>query len=179
MFTRTKLVAAGSAAIGSLTLLVLAPSAHTGGNTPDCFGKQATIVRGDGDDTINGTDGNDVIVAGDGQNNIKGRRGNDKICGGGDGDDIFGGRGNDKMNSGGSIDFIAGKQGDDLHIAGGNDDQIDAVQDATNGDQDRAIGKKGADFIDTLDGEDNDTTVGGGGMDECPSDAGDTVDCEF
>ncbi len=170
----------GAVAVAAATLLVLAvPSAQTGGS-PKCFGKPATIVRGGGDDNIKGTNANDVIVAGNGENDIDGKGGNDRICGGNDGDDIFGGKGNDKMASGGNIDFIAGREGNDLHIAGGGDDQIDAVQDATDDDEDRAIGKKGDDFIDTNDGEDNDTTVGGkGNNDECPADAGDDVDCEI
>jgi hypothetical protein len=54
------------------------------------------------------------------------------------------------------------------------------VQDALDGDEDRAIGKKGSDFIEVADGEPNDTAVGGAGNnDECPNDAGDDVDCEI
>lgn len=169
-----------AAVVAAGALLVLAvPTAQTGGS-PKCFGKPATIVRGGGDDNIKGTNGNDVIIAGNGENDVNGRDGNDKICGGRDGDDIFGGKGNDKMASGGGIDFIGGRQGDDLHIAGGGDDQIDAVQDSLDTDEDRAIGKKGSDFISVDDGEGNDTAIGGrGNNDECPADVGDTVDCEI
>jgi hypothetical protein len=85
------------------------------------------------------------------------------------------------MGGGGSIDFVAGKRGDDVHLGGGGDDQIDAVQDSLASDEDIARGKKGDDYVDTLDGEDNDVNSGGGGAaDECPSDAGDDVTgCEI
>jgi Ca2+-binding RTX toxin-like protein len=160
---------------------VIGVQAAQTGSPPICFGKPATIVGNSGDNDIKGTNGADVIVAGGGENDIKGRDGNDRICGGPDGDDVFGGKGNDKMDSGGQIDFVAGNQGDDLHIAGGGADQIDAVQDSLASDDDVARGKLGRDFIDVMDGEDNDTASGGDGAnDECLSDAGDTVvDCEF
>ena len=154
-------------------LLLMVPSAETG-STPKCLGKPATIVRGGGDDNINGTNGRDVIVAGNGENDIDGRRGNDLICGGNDGDDIFGDQGNDRMASGGSIDFIAGNKGDDVHIAGGGADQVDAVQKSADNDEDVVRGKNGDDFLDVMDGENNDRVAGGdGNNDECPADPGD------
>jgi hypothetical protein len=177
---RPTTVLVGVALLAAAYLAVAVPAAQTGAPA-ECFGKPVTISGNAGDNNIKGTSGPDVIDAKNGENDVNGRGGNDRICGGKDGDDIFGGKGNDKMNSGGSIDFVAGNQGNDLHKAGGGDDQIDAVQDATNKDKDVAKGDLGGDFIDVQDGENNDTVDGGGGgMDECPADAGDTLtNCEF
>jgi hypothetical protein len=173
-------IAASAAIIVGAYLALAVPAAKTGGRA-ECFGKPVTISGNAGDNTIKGTNGPDVIDAKNGENNVKGRGGNDRICGGKNGDDIFGGKGNDKMNSGGSIDFVAGNEGDDLHKAGGGDDQVDAVQDSLNSDEDRVQGNLGGDYLDVQDGEDNDKVNGGSGAtDECPADAGDTVtNCEF
>jgi len=167
----------GLAALGA-GLLISVPAAETGSQ---CFGKPATIVRGGGDDNINGTNDRDVIVAGNGENDINGRGGDDLICGGSDGDDIFGNKGDDKMGSGGGIDFIAGNQGDDIALGGGGGDQIDAVQDSLATDDDVVRGKKGSDFLDVFDGEGNDSVSGGeGAADDCPADPGDSksASCE-
>src|ERR671925_1158077 len=59
-----------------------------------CFGKQATIVGTEGDDSINGTKKGDVIVGIGGRDVIHGLGGADRICGG-DGrlSELFGGKG--------------------------------------------------------------------------------------
>ncbi|HSF02607.1 MAG TPA: hypothetical protein VLA62_06335, partial [Solirubrobacterales bacterium] len=46
-----------------------------------CFGKPATIVRGSGNDTIQGTAGSDVIVAGGGNDTVAAGNGVDYVCG--------------------------------------------------------------------------------------------------
>lgn len=160
-------------------LLAGVPAAQTG-SPPSCFGKPATIVAGNGDSNIQGTNNPDVIVAGNGENDIDGKRGGDLICGGKDGDDVFGNRGDDKMKSGGGIDFIAGNKGDDLSLGGGGADQLDAVQDSLPGDEDVAKGQEGDDYVDAMDLEGNDVISGGqGSNDQCPHDSGDDVsDCE-
>ena len=43
-----------------IALVIAVPTAQTGA-PPKCFGKVATILGDNGDDDINGTNGNDVI----------------------------------------------------------------------------------------------------------------------
>ena len=147
-----------------------------------CFGKPATIVKGNGDDNIKGTNGNDVIIAGDGENDVERqrrqrqdlrRRGRRRHL-----------RRHGQRQDGERqrrIDFIGGRQGNDLHVGGGGDDQIDAVQDAIEhrrGPRDRQEGLRTSSTSTTA----RATTwpsAGGGNFDECPADAGDDVDCEI
>ena len=70
-----------------------------------CFGERATIVRGDGDNTIVGTSRTDVIVAGGG---------NDRVFAGGGDDFICGNRGNDRIHGGTGSDTIGGDRGADV-----------------------------------------------------------------
>src|SRR5687767_376374 len=99
-------------AFGALVLtagaaaLTLMPAQAGGG--PKCDGKPATIVRGDGDNDIVGTNGNDVIVAGGGDDDVEGGLGNDRICGNGDNDNLDGDSGDDTLLSGGGRDFADG-----------------------------------------------------------------------
>lgn len=99
------------------------PSPGTGGGAT-CKGKAATIVGTEGDDTLNGTDGNDVIVALGGDDDVKGRGGNDVICGKGGNDDLRGNGGNDKVKGGGGNDDVKGGGGNDDLGGGAGKDNI-------------------------------------------------------
>lgn len=71
-----------------------------------CLGLRATIIGTGGNDTIHGTDGNDVIVAGDGNDTVYGLAGNDVICGGDGNDALYGGPGADvygRLRPGGGV----------------------------------------------------------------------------
>jgi Ca2+-binding RTX toxin-like protein len=91
------------------------------------FQGQATLDGGDGDDmlyggdsnnTINGNAGNDTIVGGNSPNVIDGGDGNDTITGGNAGDTIWGGSGDDRIFGLDGIDKIFGGLGADT-IDGG------------------------------------------------------------
>ncbi|HEX2196083.1 MAG TPA: hypothetical protein VHJ76_04075 [Actinomycetota bacterium] len=82
-----------------------------------CFGKVATIVGTDRDNTIKGTPRQDVIWAGLGDDTVYGRGGNDLICGGsGEDRGLYGNKGNDKIDAGTSTraTLVYGGKGDDL-----------------------------------------------------------------
>ena len=88
-------------------------AAHAAAETPSCFGREATIVGTNNDDTLRGTDAADVIVGGDGHDEIHGLGGSDLICGGSGSDSIFGGDDDDRLRG--------NNVGDDLHGGEGND----------------------------------------------------------
>jgi Ca2+-binding RTX toxin-like protein len=88
----------------------------------------ATIKGTPGNDTLNGTDGADVIAgfAGDdtinalnGRDLVFGGPGNDTILGGNGWDLIFGGAGNDTINGENGPDLLRGRSGDDT-VDGGD-----------------------------------------------------------
>jgi predicted extracellular nuclease len=110
--------------------------------TATCNGLPATIIGTAGDDTINATNGNDVIVALGGNDIVNGGNGNDVICGGagndtingGNGDDTLignigndtldGGNGNDTLDGGAGLDTLKGGNGDDVLNGGSENDSL-------------------------------------------------------
>lgn len=112
-----------------------------------------TIDGGEGDDTIFGEGGNDSLIGGIGQDSIDGGTGNDTISGGegddtidgGDGRDrIAGGEGDDSISGGADVDYIYGGEGNDTLSGGTGNDII--------------YGGTGEDSI--LGGDGNDTIYG-------------------
>ncbi len=80
------------------------------------------IVRGSGNDTINGTSGNDVIVDSGGNNKIDGKGGNDIICSGSGNDTLVGGDGDDiVIDTGGNNTVDGGNGNDQISTRNGND----------------------------------------------------------
>jgi Ca2+-binding RTX toxin-like protein len=148
-----------------------------------------TITGTNGNDTLNGTNGadvicglggNDTIDGGNGTDTIYGGTGNDAISGGNGGDTIYAGDGNDTTGGEtllGSLlsfdngnDTINGGPGDDnLDGQNGNDNLSD-----TSG-TDTVSGNTGTDNINVQDGTGGDTANGGLGNDTCTTDAGDTT----
>jgi Ca2+-binding RTX toxin-like protein len=91
------------------------PSANAA--KPRCFGRKATIVGTRGDNTLNGTNGRDIIVGKRGNDTIDARGGRDFICAGRGGFDVvFARNGNDR---------IAGERGFDVIFPGAGNDFVD------------------------------------------------------
>jgi Ca2+-binding RTX toxin-like protein len=117
---------------------------------PQCFGKPATIVGTNGNNTLNGTPQKDVIVAKGGNDTIQSKSNDDRVCLG-DGNDFAGtSRGFDKIDGGNGKDEIHG---------GGKAGQPDP------GDGDLILGGDGDDFLDGTRGELDDRIQGGQGDD--------------
>jgi Ca2+-binding RTX toxin-like protein len=144
------------------------------GQNPRCFGEVATIVRNNDPNTINGTNGRDVIVSRGGGDTINAEAGNDLICSGEGNDRVEGDEGRDKINGGADSDtFDGGLEGGDgpdkILGAGGNDEissQFAGISFLGNPDEDGnlLVGGTGAD---TLTGErGKDEIKGGAGDDE-------------
>ncbi|MDG4544483.1 MAG: Ig-like domain-containing protein, partial [Rickettsiales bacterium] len=131
-----------------------------------------TIFGTNGDDTINGTIGKDVIYAGDGDDVINSQGGSDLIFAGGGEDTvdagagvdfIVAGVGNDTVYGSYGADFIWGNEGDDTLYGGGGNDTINGGED-----NDTIYG-----------GADSDAIEGGTGIDTASyqySDAGVNID---
>ena len=137
------------------------------GPPPACGGVAATLVGSDGDNTITGTAGNDVIVAGAGADTINGLAGNDRICGGAGADDVTTGDGDDFVLAGPDADILRGQLGNDTLVGNAGGGDTDDVGDTL-------LGGAGNDFLDGWVGDD--LMVGNVGNDQLRGEAGvDTV----
>jgi RTX calcium-binding nonapeptide repeat (4 copies) len=115
-----------------------------------------TIVGTSGPDLLVGTAGADVICGGEGDDTITGGDGADRILGGPGDDELRGSEGSDVLNGGAGHDFLGGGAGDDtIYGIFGND---------------RESGRAGNDFLGG--GEGNDTQDGGEGRDTCDQGGG-------
>jgi Ca2+-binding RTX toxin-like protein len=128
-----------------------------------------TMLGTKGGDTINGTNGTDVICSFGGDDHINGGNGDDTIYGGSGNDTIDGGNGADTIHAGdGGSTLIGGNGNDTIYGGSGNDtiygDNGDDVIRAGDG-NDTVYGGNGNDTIDA--GAGNDVVDGGNGNDTC------------
>ena len=153
MFERLQLV-------GGISTNVINASAFTS------IGVSTFEAGGGGDDTIIGTNSNDVLTGGPGRDSLSGLGGNDFLFGGAGRDTLLAGDGDDRaFGQGASFDSVSGGNGNDTVKGGVGDDIVNG--DAGN-DQ-----VEGEDGIDTLHGNDGADTVDGGlGNDSIFGDAG-------
>ncbi len=89
------------------------------GKTIDGMGGNDTITGTQFDDVITGGMGNDTITGLGGNDVLTGNKGNDTISGGEGNDIITGGEGNDTLSGEGGNDFVDGGLGDDT-LSGGS-----------------------------------------------------------
>ncbi len=134
------------------------------------------IMGLEGADHINGHGGNDCILGGAGADKINGNAGDDAIFGGDGADSINGNEGNDVIFGEGGADTIHGNNGNDFIVGGlaadtifgeNGDDQLfgnEAADTLRGGNGDDLL--EGGDAPDTLRGENgNDILIGGAGID--------------
>jgi Ca2+-binding RTX toxin-like protein len=142
-----------------------------------------------------GTQGDDVIVGTDTSNTIFSLNGNDVVCSLGGSDTIFGGDGSDEISAGAGSDTVFGSSGDDIIEAEDGDDNVfgesgnDTInggngkdnlfagdgQDVLDGGADKDVLEGGL-GVDTLaGGSENDTVLGGPGNDALDGGAGTDV----
>lgn len=102
------------------------PGSISGGDGNDVIegGNGDDTIAGDaGNDVIEGKSGNDSLLGGDGDDRIEGHGGQDVLRGGDGNDDLSGGRGDDDLFGGAGDDDLEGNDGlDDIFGEGGNDD---------------------------------------------------------
>ena len=99
---------------------------------------RATLVGGDGNDTLQGGPQNDLIIGGAGDDILLGDRRNDVV---------FGGSGNDQIFGEGGRDNLFGQDGDDFIDGGGNEDHLYGLAGADN-----LIGGQDDDFLNAAPG---------------------------
>ena len=155
--------------VAALLGVVFATTASNAGNGPPrCFGKQATIVRGDGENNIVGTNGRDVIVTRGGDDIIDAGKGRDRICSG---------HGNDFAKGSQGVDYIRSGRGRDLVLGGRNLNQRPDGDDHLYGGRGSEWGLvdiQGAQYSAGISGGPGDDLLNGGrGTDKCLGGPGD------
>jgi uncharacterized protein len=88
------------------------------------FGGNDNINGNGGNNVLKGGAGNDTLNGGSGSDRIEGGSGNDTINGNGGLDILIGGEGNDRINGGAQTDIIYGGAGNDTINGNGGDDLI-------------------------------------------------------
>lgn len=124
-----------------------------------------------GNDNLTGTplyggDGDDTLTGGAGQNLLRGEAGDDSLVGGGAFDDLHGNMGDDTLMGGGGGDWVVGGQGADSLFGQAGDDAV-----LGNLGGDTVNGGAGNDVV--RGGQGNDMVVGGYGDDYLAGDRGD------
>lgn len=139
----------------------------SGDNVMSGRGGNDRILGYAGDDFLQGENGNDILNGGDGKDLLDGGGGSDQIFGGTGADDIIGAAGNDLLEGQTGNDGIVGGAGNDILRGGDGDDFLEG------GDgNDIVYGGDGIDNIagdagnDTLDGSAGDDFIGGGDGDD-------------
>lgn len=141
------------------------------------------VVGTSGNDTLRGTDGNDIICGLGGKDTLIGDSGNDLLLGGGandilrgngGADDLRSGAGEDTLAGGGGNDKMKGQSDDDILSGGGGNDAMRG-----NGGKDVIRGRGGNDSLfgnggrDSLNGGRGDDRIdGGAGRDTCVAGGG-------
>ena len=132
-----------------------------------------------GNDSLVGTNGNDLIIALEGNDRIAGLNGDDCIVGGPGTDQISGDNGNDAIDAGEGNDHVAGGNGNEVITGGSGNDTMDGANGI-----DQITGGPGNDIMtggngnDSLQGDGGtDTAVGGAGSDTCSAET--KTQCEI
>jgi hypothetical protein len=161
---------------GPITLQLDASEDYTGfvfrlhsdgyGGTTVTLGKN--VNGGNGNDTLAGTEGDDIVNGGNGNDTLNGLGGDDVLDGGNGNDTINGGDGNDDLDGGNGNDIMTAGAGNDS-LSGGNGDDVMSG----GADNDSLSGGNGNDAMDGGAGDDN--LSGGNGNDVIVGGAGDDV----
>ena len=129
-------------------------------------GDDATVVGrfgGEFDNFSEGSEGDDTLSGGAGNDVLRGNEGDDVISGGAGNDELIGGRGDDIVEGGDGDDFVGGAKGDDTLLGGAGDDELRGAQG-----EDNLQGGEGNDLLrggmdsDILNGGAGDDTLAGG-----------------
>jgi VCBS repeat-containing protein len=82
------------------------------------------LLGGNGDDTLDGGSGSDMLLGGNGGDSLDGGSGSDLLDGGNGNDTLSGGSGDDLLLGGNGSDSLSGGSGDDLLLGGSSGDVL-------------------------------------------------------
>jgi hypothetical protein len=105
----------GNGGTSSATVIVAVGTVQNGGNGNDTLTGNAgndILIGGNGQDTLIGNDGNDTLIGGNGTDLLLGNAGDDLLYGGNGEDTLRGGLGNDTLTGGGGGDVFVFASGD-------------------------------------------------------------------
>ncbi|MBR4032392.1 MAG: hypothetical protein IKJ07_06630 [Clostridia bacterium] len=139
----------------------LAINSGAGNDYIKLTGKAATLIAGNGNDSLWAASGSGTYVVDGGKGNdiLRGGKGADSLVGGAGNDKLYGNAGNDFLNGGAGKDFLDGGAGNDILNGGDDNDTI-----LGGAGKDNLRGGKGADSL-----------VGGAGNDKLYGNAGNDV----
>lgn len=124
--------------------------------TQGLFG--SLYILDEDDQTLTGTDGDELLAGGLGQDLLLGRQGDDRVVGHAGTDILWGGVGQDSLSGGADEDWLGGQLGNDTLDGGDGADRLHARLG-----NDVLLGGAGDDVL--VGGEDADTMSGGEGAD--------------
>ena len=148
--------------------------------------KPIQIFGGEGNDTLYGAGGSDILIGGNGADRLYGGNGNDTLIGEAGQDTLSGQEGNDLLDGGLQNDSASGGDGNDVIIGGDGNDILrgDAGNDFVRGgnDSDTLYGDAGSDVVlgeagvdQLFGGAERDLLIGGLGADTLKGDGGDDI----
>ena len=126
--------------VQSIEIEMLAGNDHV--NINDSVTIPVTVRGGDGNDSIDGGGGNDLIFGGAGNDDLEGDEGNDTIYGGDGDDELDGDSGNDLLFGEAGQDELEGDDGNDILSGGSGNDELEGDDGL-----DFLIGGLGADLL--------------------------------
>jgi VCBS repeat-containing protein len=183
-FTYTVSDGHGGTATAELTIAVTGAASGTDGNDTISGGGGSDLLHGNpGDDTVSGGDSNDDIRGGSGNDTLLGNHGSDVLYGGAGDDVLLGRTGNDLLRGGSGNDHLNGGSGNDQLFGGAGDDHLTGMWGddtmAGGAGNDRLVGDLGNDILTGGQGDDDlfggagrDTLSGGAGRDHLYGNAG-------
>ena len=129
-----------------IVIRALGGNDHVEFNDRNPITKPVIVYGGDGNDSLEGSPGNDTIYGEAGNDVLEGKLGNDSLVGGNGRDRMEGDAGNDILKGGGHSDFLQGGAGNDRIFGGHGNDDIQGGPGT-----DRILGESGNDDFDNSD----------------------------
>ena len=134
------------AQVNRIVIQALGGNDHVEFNDRNPITKPVIVYGGAGNDSLEGSPGNDTIYGEAGNDVLEGKLGSDSLVGGTGRDRMEGDAGNDILKGGGHSDYLQGGAGNDRIFGGhGNDD----IQGGSG--TDRILGESGNDDFDNSD----------------------------
>ena len=133
-------------AVKRIVVRALGGNDHVEFNDRNPITKPVIIYGGDGNDSLEGSPGNDTIYGESGNDVLEGKLGNDSLVGGSGRDRMEGDDGNDILKGGGHGDYLQGGNGNDRIWGGHGNDDIQGGRGT-----DRIFGESGNDDFDNSD----------------------------